>query len=146
MSCMTCIFLPSFWSLKPFPLCVDTQSVTHLMCIVWQHSRSLQSFLLLGSLYNIYLFTVLQISSVLSIALALSLSLIWPTYPIAVLEIPPPINVKPGDQLRATATYVADNTQENAMHLVEGEKVYVQGECIGAVASILVSNIGKFLF
>lgn len=48
----------------------------------------------------------------------------------AVLEIPPPLSAKPGDQLRATATYIADNTQENSMHLVEGEKVYVQGQSL----------------
>lgn len=58
---------------------------------------------------------------------------------LAVLEIPPPINVKPGDQLRATATYVADSTQENAMHLVEGEKVYVKGQLTEKVSAILVS-------
>ncbi|KAK8746935.1 hypothetical protein OTU49_016904 [Cherax quadricarinatus] len=45
---------------------------------------------------------------------------------VKVLEIAPPLSVKPGDQLRATATYVADTTQENAMHLVEGERVYIQ--------------------
>lgn len=42
-------------------------------------------------------------------------------------ELAPPLQVKFNDQLRATATYVCETDQQNAMHLVEGERVYVQG-------------------
>ncbi|KAK7082946.1 hypothetical protein SK128_021397 [Halocaridina rubra] len=45
---------------------------------------------------------------------------------VRAFELAPPLDVKPGDQLRAVATYVAESTQENAMHLVEGERIYIQ--------------------
>ncbi|XP_066957175.1 titin-like [Macrobrachium rosenbergii] len=48
-----------------------------------------------------------------------------PQSPTEAFEIAPPLNVKQGDQLRAVATYVSDSSQENAMHLVEGERVYI---------------------